>query len=188
MFPPTRTVYSGAYQQPETPLRGFDSGGPSAFSGIMARGLSGRWWLRSAFGVKGVIRLGKGPLVGLSSLGGLLLSHGHVIGLKGGRLCRFSGASSAYSPLNLLFAVHAPCGCAMFLFHVFADASDSSSSTSFSSLGSGHEVRRMRPFLLGAAFCAGGCYEALGEMFSVGPLSLREDHWGGQNYRGSTLD
>ncbi|KAF3580717.1 hypothetical protein DY000_02030252 [Brassica cretica] len=37
-------------------------------------------------------------------------------------------------------------------------------------------VRRMQPFLLGAAFCAGGCYEALGEMFSAGSLSLRADH------------
>ncbi|WZZ13990.1 hypothetical protein YC2023_107079 [Brassica napus] len=32
-----------------------------------------------------------------------------------------------------------------------------------------------------------GCYEALGELFSVGPLFLRADHRGGQNYRGPTL-
>ena len=30
---------------------------------------------------------------------------------------------------------------------------------------------------------AGGCFEALGELFSVGPLRLRADHLGGQNYR-----
>ena len=29
----------------------------------------------------------------------------------------------------------------------------------------------------------GGCFETLGELFSVGPLCLRADHRGGQSYR-----
>ncbi|KAF3531389.1 hypothetical protein DY000_02041455 [Brassica cretica] len=47
----------------------------------------------------------------------------------------------------------------------------------------GREYGVCGPVLLGTASCAGGYFEALGELFLVGPLRLRADHRGGQNYR-----
>lgn len=50
----------------------------------------------------------------------------------------------------------------------------------------GLDVAGARPLML-LSVLVGGCYEAFDELFSVGPLSLRADYQGSQNYRGSTL-
>ncbi|KAG2249390.1 hypothetical protein Bca52824_089018 [Brassica carinata] len=53
-------------------------------------------------------------------------------------------------------------------------------------LGSDYGVQRLRPVFLGSAPCTGD-FDAIGELFSGGPLSLREDSPGRTKLLDSTL-
>ncbi|KAF3581551.1 hypothetical protein DY000_02034636 [Brassica cretica] len=86
-----------------------------------------------------------------------------VNGLKGGRLCCFGGRSQGFltfcsslcGPYSVVSVAAAPISVGR---------------------ARGREYGVCGPGLLGTASCAGGCFEALGELFSVGPLRLRADH------------
>ncbi|KAF3590339.1 hypothetical protein DY000_02021196 [Brassica cretica] len=112
-------------------------------------------------------------------------------GLKSCRLCPLELPFTLLPhlwPSSLRFLYR----CALFTNPVLVEASDGSSVSNFSSsvlgddgrvvvlrLGSVWDVRRLQ-----LLFARSGIVYSLGKLFSDGPLSLRADHRGGQNYWG----